>query len=136
MKRAWCLCLCALSACIPAHIVATDARLVRPAVDALEFQVDGKFAPRGLWQSVDIRGEAAAALRRIWYWFRADGTYSAVALCELDAVSFQLRDGTWSLQEFNLVLDGGEPAELMVAGDHLRIRTATGSVILRKEPLE
>lgn len=119
--------------CIPSNVVATDQRLVATGIDQLQFAHADVVALEGLHASVDIRGDAALSLRAIWYWFRADGTYTAAALTEVDTVSFQTRDGTWRCDPGSLVLDDGEPVLLEVAGDHYRLSSPAGSVVLRRE---
>ncbi|MBL8754923.1 MAG: hypothetical protein JNK15_16580 [Planctomycetes bacterium] len=125
-----------LAGCIASNPVAPDDRMVTAAVDKLQFAPAGQLALSGLYQSIDVRGDIALGLRRIWYWFRADGTYTAAALVEADAVAFQTRDGTWQLTAAGLVLDGDAPVAVEVAGDHVRLTSASGSFVLHKELLQ
>lgn len=120
--------------CIASNVVATDQRLVVADVDQLVFQPAAVVALDGLYASVDIRGDAAVSLRRIWYLFEPGGRYTAAALAEVDGVpTFQTLVGTWASSAEGLVLDGGAPVEFAVAGEHVRFSAPTGVVILRRE---
>lgn len=120
--------------CIASNVVAEDERLVVADVDQLVFQPASVVALDGLYASVDIRGDAAVSLRRIWYLFEPGGRYTAAALVEVDGMpTFQTLVGTWASSAAGLVLDGGAPVDCAMAGDHVRLSTPTGVVILRRE---
>ena len=123
------------AACIASNVVAPQQRLVVDDLAALEWAPAPELPLLGLYESVDIRGEAAATLRKVYYRFAADGTYTAAALIEsAGAFQFQTIDGTWRANEDGLVLDDGEPVQLDRAdGGFLRIRTATGPLVLQHE---
>lgn len=123
-----------LGGCIASNVVDPKNR---PVVDPL---ADLKFVPSqltsldGFFESVDITGEAAVSLRRIYYLFRGDGSYTAAALVDSggNGGSFQTIDGTWTLSPAGLVLDGGEPVLLEEAAGHVRFVAGNGTVVLRR----
>lgn len=123
------------SGCIPSNVVAREQRMVVDDTSALDWQPANGVALQGLYETVDVRGEVAASLRKIYYRFAEDGTYTAAALIEsAGAFQFQTIDGTWRANEDGLVLDDGEPVQLDRAdGGFLRIRTATGTLVLQHE---
>ena len=129
--------LLGLAGCIASNVVAPEERLV---VEPLAQRV---FAPAptlqldGLFESCDIQGDAAVSLRKIYYLFSPDGTYTAAALAEVGGkFSFQTLDGTWHNDAAGLVLDGGDPVALQQYGDYLRLVATGGLVVLvRREIL-
>jgi len=129
------LLLLSASGCIPSNVVAREERMVVDDVSALDWQPANGVALLGLYETVDVRGEVAASLRKIYYRFAEDGTYTAAALIEsAGAFQFQTIDGTWRADENGLVLDDGEPVQLDRAdGGYLRIRTETGTIVLQHE---
>lgn len=120
--------------CIASNVVAHDDRMVVSPLASLQFVPSAATSLEGFYESVDITGEAAVSLRRIYYLFRADGTYTAAALVDAagNGGSFQTLDGTWVLTAGALVLDGGEPVQLEEAKDHVRFVAGDGTVVLRK----
>jgi hypothetical protein len=125
------------SGCIPSNVVATADRLVPPSVAALAWTPAVAPPPAGLYESVEITGEAAVSLRRIYYLFRADGSYTAAALADgVAGAAFQTLDGTWAHSAAGLSLDGAEPVLLEQADQHLRITAPTGTVVLRRSVLQ
>jgi hypothetical protein len=129
--------LAALGGCIASNVVAVDDRLVERPIASMPFAPAPSFPFDGLWESVEITGDAAIALRRIWYVFVGDGTYTAAALGDVDGrPTFQTLNGTWSTGPDGLSLDGAAPVRLERAGDHVRITAATGVVVLRKGLLQ
>lgn len=123
-----------LGGCIASNVVARDDRMVVSPLASLQFAPSAATSLEGFYESVDITGEAAVALRRIYYLFRADGTYTAAALVDAagNGGSFQTLDGTWALAAGALVLDGGEPVRLEEAPLHVRFVAGDGTVVLRK----
>jgi hypothetical protein len=123
--------------CIASNVVAADQRLVAATAEQIAFQPAGVVVLDGLYESIDIRGDAALSLRKIYYRFAADGTYTAAALAEVDgAPQFQTLNGTWASSAAGLQLDGAEPVPLELAPDHLRLSAPTGTVVLRKVALQ
>jgi len=129
------LLLCLLGAsCIPSNVVAVEERMVVDDLAALEWAPAADAAPDGLYETVEITGEAAASLRKVYYLFLADGTYTAAALTEAGGeYAFQTIGGTWSAGPEGLALDGGDPVLLERAGDHIRISAPTGTVVMLRQ---
>jgi len=123
--------------CIASNVVAPEQRMV--AADPLQLPwgpVDAS-ALAGLWESVDVQGDAAASLRRIWYVFADGGRYTGAALAEVDGVlAFQTLSGTWSLAAAGLVLDGADAVPCAMAPDHLRLSAPGGIVVLKRGTLQ
>jgi hypothetical protein len=123
-----------LSACIASNVVATQDRLVERPLAELAFAPALELRLAGLWASIEITGDAAVSLRKVYYWFAADGTYTAAALADGDAgLTFQTLGGTWATSADGLSLDGAPPVRLEQAPDHLRITAPNGGLVLRRE---
>lgn len=119
--------------CIASNVVARNERLVVPTVAELQFSPAPSLPLAGLYESVEITGDAAAALRKVYYLFAADGYYTAAALTEQDGKpGFQTLNGAWTTSAAGLSLDGAEPVLLEQAPDHLRITAPTGVLVLRR----
>jgi hypothetical protein len=88
----------------------------------------------GYFESDRITGEAAASLRKVFYSFAADGTYSGAALVQEGAASkFQVLSGAWRLE--GNVLDLGPdstPAKAQAAPGRLRLDSEGGSAVFHK----
>lgn len=132
-----------LSACIGSNVVAIEQREIPSSLDALPFRPVAEPQLDGFYESVDIRGDAAVSLRRIYYVFEPRGTYTAAALAEVDAVlQFQTLVGTWSATAAGLSLDGQAPVPCEVAAaseshlEHLRLVAPNGAVVLRRGRLQ
>jgi hypothetical protein len=126
-----------LGGCIASNVVATEDRLVSQPVAALAFAPAPALVLDGLYESLEITGDAALSLRRIYYLFRRDGTYTAAALAEgVDGATFQTLSGTWATTAAGLSLDGAEPVRLEQAEQHLRITAPNGAVVLRRSALQ
>jgi hypothetical protein len=125
------------TSCIASNVVAPEQRMVAEPLQERVFEPAPTLRLDGLFESVDIQGDAAASLRKIYYLFSADGTYTAAALAEVaGSYSFQTLSGTWQNDAAGLVLDGGNPVKLEQSGDYLRLVAAGGLVVLvRKELL-
>lgn len=136
----------ALTSCIASNVVAPEQRMVGTAIDgladgdpangtALAWRQAPGFQLDGLYETIDITGEAATSLRKVWYLFDADGTYTAAALIEGDEYAFQTLSGTWENDRDSvngLILDDGEPVSLEQADEHLRITAPNGMIVLRR----
>lgn len=122
--------------CIGSNVLAHEQRLVAPVVSELQFVSAPALPLAGLYESVLITGEVALALRKVYYVFQVDGTYTAAALVESDGQSaFQTLSGTWRSLAAGLELDGKEPVPLEQAPGHVRITAPNGSLVLRAETL-
>ena len=127
-------CASILGGCIASNVVATEDRMVAQPVASLAFAPAPGLQLDGFYGSVEITGDAAIALRRIYYLFRADGTYTAAALGEAgERAEFQTLSGAWASDARGLSLDGAEPVLLEQAEGHLRITAPNGAVVLRRE---
>tara|TARA_R110002072_G_scaffold4174_1_gene29373 strand:+ start:77480 stop:77923 length:444 start_codon:yes stop_codon:yes gene_type:complete len=130
------LLLCS-AGCIASNVVAPDERMVVEPLAERVFEPAPTRQLEGLFESCDIQGDAAVSLRKIYYLFSPDGTYTAAALAEVAGkFSFQTLDGIWQNDAAGLVLDGGDPVVLEQSGDFLRLVAPGGLVVLvRKELL-
>ena len=118
--------------CIASNVVATADRLVAQSVKELAFVPAPGLPLAGLYESVEISGDAAVSLRKVWYLFLADGTYTAAALTETSTgPSFQTLNGTWTSTDAGLTLDAAEPVPIEQAPGHVRITAKNGVLVLR-----
>ena len=123
--------------CYASNVVATNDRLVTTPVAALQFTPAPGLPLQGLYESVEIRGDAALALRKVYYLFDGGGTYTAAALTEVDGVqAFQTLSGTWLSTPAGLSLDSRPPVLLEQAPQHLRITAENGVLVLRAASLQ
>jgi hypothetical protein len=91
----------------------------------------------GVFESVEITGDAAGALLRIYYCFNADRTYSGAALTTgAEHSEFTTLGGSWELVGGELVLDGGERLSASVSGDRLKLENDRGRAVLRRASVE
>lgn len=124
----------ALAACAGSGRLETGKR----AADVAEPQVAWADAQRedllGYFESERVTGEAAASLRRVYYVFDADGSYSGAALVADGAHRpFQVLSGHWTLRGTTLSLgDDAAPARAFAAKDRLRLDSDGGSVVFRR----
>ena len=126
-----------LSACIGSNVVAVEQREVGSALDGLTFRPVAMPQLDGFYESVDIRGDAAVSLRRIYYVFDPRGSYTAAALTEVEgALQFQTLNGTWSASAAGLSLDGQAPVACETAPEHVRLAAPNGVVVLRQGRLQ
>lgn len=124
------------SGCIASNVVAPADRGVRPPIAELPFVPAPAAVLDGLYESLEITGDAALSLRRIYYLFRPDGTYTAAALADGDSgAAFQTLSGTWLNTADGLSLDGRDPVRLEQADAYLRITAPNGAVVLRRSEL-
>lgn len=123
--------------CIASSVVAPEQRMVVADPAQLAWTPATIAAFDGLYESVDIRGDAAVSLRRIWYVFLGGGAYTGAALADVDGqLAFQTLNGTWSLTPTGLVLDGQEAVPCEVADGHLRLTAPGGVVVLARRTLQ
>ncbi len=129
--------LLALAGCIPSNVVARDDRIVGTRIADLAFAPAPELRLEGLFESVEIAGDAAVSLRKVYYLFEADGRYTAAALVEAsDGPCFQTLAGTWRATAEGLVLDDGAPVPCETAVDHVRLTTPDGVLVLRRGVLQ
>lgn len=87
----------------------------------------------GLFEAERVEGEAAGALRKLWYHFERDGSYSGAALVfDGEHARFQTLGGRWSLLGDQLDLGSGERARVRAADGWLRVESAHGLALLRR----
>ena len=126
----------ALSACIPSNVVAADDRAVTTTSADLAWTDPVPARLAGLYESVSIRGDAAAAMQKAYYWFAADGIFTGAALVRGDGEStpqFQTLGGTYRIAQDQLWLgEDSEPATLRAARGHVRLTSAEGDLVLRR----
>jgi hypothetical protein len=126
-----------LGGCIASNVVAVEDRSVAQPSAELPFVAAPELVLDGLYESLAITGDAAVSLRRIYYLFRPDGTYTAAALTEGEhGAAFQTLSGTWSNSATGLSLDGAEPVQLERSAGHLRLTAPNGSVVLRRSTVQ
>jgi len=126
-----------VTGCVPSNIVAVEDRMVieTPVIDQ-PWEPANRSDLVGLFESLEIHGEAAAALWKVYYHFSADGGYSGAALVAGDdGVRFQVLSGTWTFTEDGRVDlgDGSEPLQARVSGGFLQLESAAGTVVFRRE---
>lgn len=125
------------ASCIASNVVAEKDRMVAQPLAELVFEPASGLVLDGLYQSIELTGDAAVSLRRIWYVFSPNGSYTAAALGDVDgAPTFQTLNGTWAMTPDGLTLDGAAAVPVEKSGDHVRITAPTGRVVLRRERLQ
>lgn len=128
-------CLC-LGGCYASNVVATSDRMVATEDAKLDWRAAVAADLQGLFVSTEITGNAALSLRSVSYWFANDGRYSGAALVDGDdGIAFQTLSGRYALTADGLALDGAAPIPCEVARNHVRIRTGSGDLILRRQDL-
>ncbi len=125
------------AACIGSNVVAPTERMA-PAFDAEPSWSPASAADLvGFHESVDLQGDAAVALRKVFYLFAADGSYTGAALADDgERLAFQTLTGAWSIGSEGLVLDGQPAATCEAAAGELRITAPNGVLRLRRKPVE
>ena len=109
-------------------VVDASARAVEVQQDVREWRAADPSDLTGLFESVRLEGEAAAALWKLYYHFAPDGTYTGAALVfDGERAAFQTLSGTWSLAGDRLEIDGAETSRASVSGGDLRIEGAAGA---------
>lgn len=120
--------------CIPSNVVADDQRAVTSKPDELVWSAVEAASLSGLYESVRIEGEIASGMWKVLYHFAPNGAFSGAALIlDEGGPVFQTLRGRYSLAAGEVRLgEDAEPAKLDTAPDHLRIRTADGTIVLRR----
>jgi hypothetical protein len=125
------------AACIPSNVTPPTDRMMAPTEEALAFGPATAADLVGFHESVDITGDAAVSLRKVFYYFASDGAYTGAALVDDgERLSFQTLSGRWQLTPEGLVLDDEAPARCEAATGQVRIATATGALRLRRAKVE
>lgn len=126
-----------VSACIPSNVVAPTERMVVEPMAALAFGPAAAADVVGFHESLDVEGDAAASLRKVYYLFEADGSYTGAALVDDgERRAFQTLSGRWQLTPEGLVLDEQPAATCESAAGQLRITAPTGVLRLRRAKAE
>jgi hypothetical protein len=131
----WLLCAgaLALAASCASTVIAPSDRAV--VVESAELDLQpwaGAVDLPGLYESIDIRGEASSQFWKIYYLFEGGGRYAAAALVTAAlGLEFQTQNGTWAASPNGLTLDGDTAIDVTVAPGHLRLGSPGGTVVLR-----
>jgi hypothetical protein len=129
--------LCVAPGCITPSVVDSAGRGVEAPAEVVAWHPATATDLRGLFESVSIEGEAAAALGRVLYHFGSDGSYTGAALViGGDQPEFQTLSGTWTLGGDGLDLGDGQIVAAEVAGDLLRLSSAGGTAVLRRTAIQ
>lgn len=120
--------------CIASNVVAEkDRAVVEPkklAEVAFRPATSADFA--GLFETIEITGDVALSLKKVWYWFEANGRYSGAALVDGDeGLAFQTLTGTWKLTDAGLSLDDGEPLAASAAEGLVKMSVPGGTLVLK-----
>lgn len=136
MKCAW-LALALAPACITPSVVDSSGRQVEVKAEQLAWRPATAADLSGLFESVAIEGEAAAALWRAYYHFAADGTYTGAALVIGGAnPEFQTLSGSWRLEGGLLDLGDGIPILVSAAEQLLRMESEGGVATFRRAAVQ
>ena len=120
--------------CIASNVVAVDDRMVVASpVGNLTWEPGTKADLSGLFESVEILGDSASALWKVYYYFSVDGTYSGAALVNgIEGLRFQVLSGSWAYIDGMLDLqDGNDALQTSVSGHFLKLESRAGSVVFR-----
>lgn len=122
-----------LAGCIPSNVLAPDQRIATVAMEDRVFTPATNLQLEGFYESVEITGDAAVSLRKVYYLFQQGGAYTAAALIQdQGASSFQTLTGTWSLDASGLRLDDSDPVPLETSDEFVRMRSPGGTLVLRR----
>lgn len=121
------------SGCIPSNVVAEQDRAVVVPAAALRWEEPLPSALAGLYESVAITGEIAAAMLEVYYWFDAGGEFTGAALVLVDgSPRFQTLAGRYRIADGRIWLgEVEEPAALAAAAGHVRFSSGEGTLVLR-----
>jgi hypothetical protein len=125
-------------ACTSSHPLEKKDRAVVEAPEAVVWHEAARTDVVGYFESDRITGDAAGSLRRAFYSFAADGTFSGAALVQ-DAgkTTFQVLSGKWSLRAGALDLGpDSPPAKAFAAPDRLKLESEGGSVVFHRGKTE
>ena len=127
----------AVAACIQSNVVAPTERMVVESESVPTFVPATAADVVGFHESIDIQGDAAVSLRKVYYLFSDDGSYTGAALVDDgERRTFQTLTGTWKLAPEGLVLDDQPAAPCDAAPGQLRLTAPTGVLRLRRAKAE
>ena len=126
--------LLVLSACTASKPLDPKDRAAAPPPEAVAWHPATREDILGYFESERIAGEAAGALRRAFYAFAADGSYSGAALVQEGShATFQVLSGRWTLTGQTLSLgEGSTPAKASAAPDRLRLESEGSTAYFRR----
>ena len=128
------LALLSTAACTESKKLDAKDRAAVVAPEAVAWRPAAREDVLGYFESERITGEAAASVRRVYYSFAADGTYTGAALVQDGArAAFQTLSGRWTLagQALSLGSDAA-PARAFAAPDRLRLDSDGGVAYFRR----
>jgi hypothetical protein len=128
-----------LAGCISSSVIESSGRAVDTALDDIRWRPAEPVDLDGLFESVSIEGEVAAALWKLSYCFTPDapgaarGEYTGAALViGGPSPAFQTLSGRWQLENGELDLGEGERASASASDEHLRLESEGGVAVLRR----
>jgi len=128
--------LLSLCGCYASNVVAREDRSVDIDLGDLQWSTEPASLKPGLYESVELRGDVATTVWKIYYLFEDSGRYTAAALIAGDdGLEFRTLAGTWEARDGGLVLDGRPAVPIRHAPDHVLLDTPQGSVVLRSVAL-
>lgn len=127
----------ALGGCAASNRLDTSHRTADAAAPAVAWTDARREDLVGYFESERVSGDAAASLRRVYYVFDPDGSYTGAALVSDGAHStFQVLTGHWALRGTTLSLgEDAAPARAYAAPDRLRLDSDGGSVTFHRGTL-
>lgn len=120
--------------CYASNVVAEKDRAVveRSSLADAQWRAAAAADFAGLFETIEIQGDVALSLKKVWYWFEANGRYSGAALVDGDdGIAFQTLTGSWKLTEGGLSLDEGDPLAASAAPSLLRMSVPGGTLVLK-----
>lgn len=123
-----------LPSCIASNLLDSNQRMLQPTPVEREWNPPSPTDVEGQFESVQITGEVAGSVLKIYYYFAPDGRFSGAALVVgASGPTFQVLEGRWTLSDGKLSLGpDSEPADLHKSGDALRLTTTDGCVVLKR----
>lgn len=119
--------------CASSHKVDEKERTLALAPEQVAWASARPEDVAGYFESERVTGEAAVGVRRIYYAFQPDGTYTGAALVqEAGKPAFQTLSGRWALQGGTLRLGDDPPVKVSASPGRLRLESEAGSVVLRR----
>jgi hypothetical protein len=127
-----------LPACTSSKTLDAKERRVEPALETVAWSPATRDDVLGYFESERVTGDAASSVRKVYYSFAADGTYTGAALVqEGSRATFQTLSGRWTLASGSLTLgDDAPPAKAFASPGRLRIDSAGGAAFFRRGTLE
>ncbi len=126
----------ALSSCVGSGTLPQSDRSVPPAVAELTWLAASAADLEGLYESVEVSGEAAGGLLKIYYCFNADRTYTGAALTTgVGHAEFTTLSGAWELVDGDLRLDASERVAASMSDGRLRLESEHGTAVFERVTL-